>query len=185
MGGCALQAARRGQAIVESLFVLLVLLAGFFFFYDFVYGAVASFLLQNGAARVARAATVGFSDFHQEKALHVGVIPVSGPRTVPQKGVEVPSGDGELIFVREYLRTEDRIEAINTLDYERWALLEHSVAYRGPKLEVSASFGVPWLMSRQFGALFGQVPRSQTHWLRAEWTMEDHASYYLTRESVE
>lgn len=54
-GPWASRGGRSGQALVESLLVVLVLLAGFFFFYDFTYGAVTRLLLNNAAGRAARA----------------------------------------------------------------------------------------------------------------------------------
>ena len=71
--------------MIESLIVLVFLLAAFYFLYDFAYAAVARTLLENGAASAARADAVGFNDFQQAKSLRVGMIPVSGRRLVPDE----------------------------------------------------------------------------------------------------
>lgn len=174
---------RAGQAMLESLLVLLVLLAGFFFFYDFAYGAVARLLLNHAAGRAARADTVGFNAFHRGKALRVGLIPVSGRRLVPDGGRTVSGAAGELALVRTYLQSESWADARGILDYERWESLSHDVRRRGGLSEVTATFGVPEVLPWRLGRLFGVAPPAEAgqRLLRATWPIEDHASLYLRR----
>ena len=120
--------ARRGQAIVESLLVVLLAVAAFLFFQDFAMGLVARLLLDNAAANAARADAVGFNDFHRAKSMRVGMIPISGRRLVPgDDGRGVAGAAGELALVRTYLQAQDWAEADGILDYERWEGLRHDV----------------------------------------------------------
>lgn len=169
---------RRGQALVESLLVILALLGCFCFFYDFAYGMVARLLLQNGSARAARAAAVGFNSFQREKALRVGLIPVSGWRLVPEgeRGAV-----GELALVRTYLQSESGAEAQGILDYERWGGVGHQLDVRGNEVAVHASCQVPVLLPWKLGALAGWVPRGEAQRISADWAIEDHAGLYLRR----
>ncbi|MGN0885842.1 MAG: hypothetical protein ACI4RT_02465 [Candidatus Spyradenecus sp.] len=170
-------ARRRGQAILESLLVLIVLVAGFCFFFDFAYGAVARLLLTNGAARAARAASVGFNDFQQVKALRVGVIPVAGRQLVPED--QRARGLGELAYVRAYLQCETEAEAQGMLDYERWHRLRVRTQRSGNAVEIEAAMGVPRLMPWRLGQLFGLVPTGSEATVRSVWAIEDHAEWYL------
>jgi len=174
--------ARSGQAMLESLIVLIVLLAGFLFFFDFAYGAVSRLLLANGAARAARADAVGYNYFHRSKALRVGMIPVSGRRLVPDGGRTVDGAAGELALVRTYLQSEDWPESYGILDYERWAGLSHTVRHDGGRCRVDASFATPRLTPWRLAALVGvDSPEGEEQTFKARWEIEDHASLYLKR----
>ncbi len=172
---------RRGQAILESLIVLVLLVAAALAFYDFAYASVSRLLLANGAARAARADTVGFNHFHRQKALNVGMIPVSGKRLVPDHGRTTTNGAGELALIRTYLQSEDAPAAHGILDYERWQSLSHSVKHQDELCTVTATFEVPELLPYKLGALFGVVPTDEAQALRSTWQIEDHASLYLNR----
>lgn len=170
---------RGGQAIVESLIVLLVLLVGFFCFYDFAYGVVTRMLLQNGAARSARAATVGFNEFHRTKALRLGIIPVAGERLVPDKS-RFPAGQlNELSFFRAYLQTETEPDARGMLLYERWNNLRHSLTEEEHALSVSVWLplkrAMPWGLAKMMGVSPITGPAS----VQVTWPIENHARLYL------
>ena len=175
--------------MIESLIVLMLLLAAFFFFYDFAYGIATRLLLTHGAARVARAETVGFNRFHQTKALRVATIPVAGERLVPGRdsGRGVSSPAGELALMRTYLSSENEAEADGILDYERWESLRFTSDSDGTRSEVRAEMSLPLLLPAKFGRLFGIEPARSTdaaageQTLRARWGVEDHASFYLSR----
>ena len=167
--------------MLESLIVLVVLLAAFYFLYDFAYAAVARTLLENGAASAARADAVGLNDFQQAKSLRVGMIPVSGRRLVPDGGRHVVGAGGELALVRTYLQARDWAEADGILDYERWEGLSHAVRRDGGLSRVEATFRAPVGMPWRLGALFGYAPWDDARALRADWAVEDHASLYLSR----
>ncbi len=172
---------RCGQAIVESLIVLILLMGAFLLFFDFAYGAVSRLFLTNAAARAARADTVGFNEFHQMKAMRVGMIPVAGKRLVPDHGRFVDSVAQELGLIRTYLQAEDEPEARGILHYERWETLHNKASRKNDLCHAQAEFEIPALLPYKFAALFGMVPTSDTQKIRAHWYLEDHASYYLER----
>ena len=168
---------RKGQAILESLLVLIVLVAGFCFFFEFAYGAVARLLLANGAARAARAATVGFNGFQQLKALRVGVIPVAGKRLVPAD--RRARGLDELSYVRAYLQCEREADARGMLDYERWHTLSGRTRRKGNEVEIAAAMVLPRSMPWRLGQLLGLVPTGSEATIRSVWSIEDQAERYL------
>ena len=168
---------RKGQAILESLLVLIVLVAGFCFFFDFAYGAVARLLLANGSARAARAATVGFNDFQQLKALRVGTIPVAGKRLVPAD--RRARGMDELAYVRAYLQCEQEADARGMLDYERWHALSGRGKRQGNQLEIEAALTIPQSLPWRLGQLIGVAPTGSEATVRSAWAIEDHAEHYL------
>lgn len=171
---------KRGQAILESLLVLLVLLAAFFFFFDFTYGVVTQLHLNNAAARVVRADTVGFNSFQRIKAARVAMLPVSGKRLVPDGGRTLSGAEGELALVRTYLQSESEAEAQGILHYERWDTLHQQIDRKHHLVTGNLSFDVPKTLPGQLGGLFGaHVSPTGTRTLSAMWQMEDHASYYL------
>ncbi len=174
--------ARRGQAIVESLLVVLLAVAAFLFFQDFAMGLVARLLLDNAAANAARADAVGFNDFHRAKSMRVGMIPISGRRLVPgDDGRGVAGAAGELALVRTYLQAQDWAEADGILDYERWEGLRHDVRRSDGRTEAEVAFDLPVGLPWRLGALFGVVPAADERTLRARWAVEDHAELYLRR----
>ncbi len=172
--------AKRGQAIVETLVVLLVMLAAFLFFFDFAYGVVVQLHLNNAAARVARADAVGFNSFHRLKAARVAMLPVSGRREVPEENRVVPGIEGELGLVRTLMQCEDELEVRGVLFYERWHHLHHSVKRKNNRTETNVTFQMPLSIPSRFAALFGARDlATDTRKLSAQWAIEDHASYYL------
>ena len=172
---------RRGQAMVESLIVLLFLVAAFLFLYDFARGAVSRLLLENAAASAARADAVGFNAFQREKSLRVGMIPVAGRRLVPERDRAVSPGAGELALVRTYLQAKDWAEADGILDYEGWQGLRHEARRGGGECRVRADFEAEAALPWRLGALFGLGAAGPTRTISAEWAVEDHASLYLAR----
>ncbi|MEG1787943.1 MAG: hypothetical protein RR268_01810 [Kiritimatiellia bacterium] len=173
--------ARRGQAMIESLLVLIVLVAGFCFFFDFAYGAVSRLLLNHAAARAARADTVGFNHFQQLKNARVALIPVSGKGTVPA-GRKL-SASSELALIRTYLQSEGEAEASGILNYERWERLTCQSQRKGHETAVKLSMELPALLPWKLGALLG-VSGAETLTLQTEWRMEHHAKLYL-KEALE
>lgn len=168
---------RSGQALIESLLVLVVLAAAFCFFFDFTYGVVARTVMDYGAQKAARADAVGFNAFHRGKALRVGLIPASGERYWPQ----VPFGmlRGHIV---DYLASQTEDEANSILGYERWPSLRMTTHREGGLTETAVSMDFPILLPAQLGRIFGVAPvgaASGTRRLTSVWRLEDHASDYL------
>lgn len=173
--------ARSGQAMLESLIVLIILIGGFFLFFDFTYDVVTRLLLHNGVARAARADTVGFNSFHRTKSYRVSMIPVSGERLTPEKDRGVRGAAMELAYVRAYLASANATEAKGILDYERWDNLSHTISRSNDRIDVAGEFVIPRQLPQQFGALIGADSFDRENTIKAKWSIEDHASYYLTR----
>ena len=172
--------AKRGQAIVETSVVLLVMLAAFLFFFDFAYGVVVQLHLNNAAARVARADAVGFNSFQRLKAARVAMLPVSGRREVPEENRVVPGVEGELGLVRTLMQCENEVEVRGVLFYERWHHLNQSAKRNNGRTEATVNFQMPLSMPSRFASLFGARGfGGETRQLSGVWAIEDHASYYL------
>lgn len=170
---------RSGQAMLESIIVLIVLLAGFLLYFDFTYGIVTRLLLNNAVARAARADTVGFNDFHRTKSYRIGMIPVSGKRERPEPERGVRGMAMELAFAQAYLRSETPAEARGLLHYERWPNLSHHITRSNDLITVKGEFHIPKQYSRRLGEMIGILPKTLDSHVTAEWAMEDHASLYL------
>lgn len=172
-----------GQALVETLIVVILLVGCLLFFFDFAVNASSRILLHNAAARVARADTVGFNDFHCAKSLRVSMIPVSGAREAPETARGVRNGESELAFIRAYLQAESFGEANGILRYEYWKNLSHDVSRSNDRIRVRAAFAIPEQLPYKFARFFGVVSDRPDglQSLTAEWAIEDHASYYLDR----
>lgn len=169
---------RSGQALIESLLVLVVLAAAFCFFFDFTYGVVARTVLDYSAQKAARADAVGFNDFHRAKAVRVGLMPVSGERIRP----EALPFEALRSSVMAYLRSETWGEAAGLLHYERWDTLSTAVRRSGGLTETRVSMDFPVLLPERLGRLFGAVPAGddpEIRRLESVWRLEDHASDYL------
>lgn len=106
---------RRGQAIVETLIAILLIMAIFEGAYRLTRMVVSQTLLDHAAARAARSRAVGFNEFMCRKTARAAMIPVAGRRIWP-------TGDDidEVARVPVYLASEDESLANGTLDYEYW-----------------------------------------------------------------
>ena len=105
----------RGQAIVETVIAILLIMAIFSGAYGISRKLEALTLLDHAAARAARAKAVGFNDFMCEKSARVAMIPVAGRRLWPEEG-----GFAEVSRVPIYLSSEDEALANGVLEYEYW-----------------------------------------------------------------
>lgn len=106
---------RRGQAMVETLIAILLIMAIFSGVYEITRKLEARTLLDHASARAARAKAVGFNDFMCEKSARVAMIPVAGRRLWPEEG-----GFSEVSRVPIYLSAEDEALAHGVLEYEYW-----------------------------------------------------------------
>ncbi len=75
--------ARRGQSLVESVFVILLLCLCFLAFFQYAHLFACKTILNHAATRAARARTVGFNRWMVEKSALVAAIPASGDRLTP------------------------------------------------------------------------------------------------------
>ncbi len=176
------QGRQSGQAMIESLIVVVVIVGLFFFFFDFTFSIITREVLAYGASKVARADAVGYNTFQREKALRIGLMPISGTRLVPE---DTPFEDLRS-HVRTYLQTETWSEALGVLDYERWETLrletERQHAMTRSKVSMEFPITFPEKLARMFhedaSGISQKVRRSAT------WEIENHASLYLESGEV-
>jgi hypothetical protein len=145
---------RSGQAMIESVFV--IILASLCFLAVFQYAKLYAdkAVLEHAAARAARSRTVGFNRFMVEKSARVAAIPASGRRLVPgpvgiSSGITSALREGRVGAVwdlalrddtrspgtqLEVSRVPDYMDSINNptaghiLDYELWDALSVDIA---------------------------------------------------------
>ena len=72
-----------GQAMVESLFVMIAACLCFFAVFQYAKLYADKAVLEHAAARAARTRSVGFNQFMVEKSARVAAIPASGKRLAP------------------------------------------------------------------------------------------------------
>lgn len=136
-----------GQAMVESLVVLLVACLLLFSLLQTAQSFAHREVMRHAAARAARARTVGFNSWMCEKVMRAAAIPASGRMLEPSDAgdfdgdlseavadksggalwdwaVKTPPGtaraDFELARIPDYLASENNERAANILDYDGW-----------------------------------------------------------------
>ena len=116
--------ANAGQAMVESMLVLLLMSVVFLGVFQYFHAAAARDILDHAAARAARARAVGFNHWMVLKAARVGAIPVSGKMLMPQ---EVPADPGRQALAN--MRTPGRAWnfALRSAPYSQLAQLENAL----------------------------------------------------------
>ena len=180
---------RSGQAYLESLLAVLVILAALFGGLEtaFVFGE--KILLRHAASRAARARTVGFNEWMAEKAARVAAIPLSGRLRSGEIGLDAGAEAGavpEFSRIPFYLAAENRARAEWILDYDEWR--NGSFAFSGASpasggvLEFTVRHDMP--LEMPLAPLFvpgawrdsGGVHRAR---VSATGVAADHASTYL------
>ena len=73
-----------GQAMVESVFVMILACLCFFAVFQYAKLYADKAVLEHAAARAARTRAVGFNQFMVEKSARVAAIPASGRRLAPE-----------------------------------------------------------------------------------------------------
>ncbi len=142
-------AGRNGQAMIESVFMIIV--AGLCFFAVFQYANVfaAKAVLSHAATRAARSRAVGFNQFMVDKSVRVAAIPASGRRLTPEfagidpaitaalkknsasdiwdlalrSSTRSPGTQLEVGRIPDYMESINNPTAENILDYELWDAL--------------------------------------------------------------
>ena len=77
------RAAKRGQAMIESLLVMLLASLVFFAVFQYAHLFACKTILSHAATRAARARSVGFNEWMVRKSALVAAIPASGRRLSP------------------------------------------------------------------------------------------------------
>ena len=110
-----------GQAAVESIIVIGLILLIFVGVFELARLFAAEEILNYAAARGARAATVGFNEFMIEKTVRVAAIPNAGAMTVPGDTTGLTGYWAvEQDRIPAFLGSRTWAEADDILDYEWW-----------------------------------------------------------------
>lgn len=150
MGAHGANTRRRGQAMIETVVVVLLLSFVFLGLFQFAELFTTRIVLDHAAARAARARAVGFNHFMVEKTARVATIPVAGTRLTPSDadlgitddltvdagtiGMTIdralsmsaasPTANAELARVPEYLASTAPGYSRGILDYELWDAMD-------------------------------------------------------------
>ena len=141
--------ARRGQAMIESIFVIILACLCFLAIFQYANLFAAKTVLSHAAARAARARAVGFNRWMVEKNARVASIPAAGRRITPalagvdpaitaalqqnrvgdiwdlalRSNVRSPGTQLEVSRVPDYMDSDNDATAEYILDYELWDAL--------------------------------------------------------------
>lgn len=145
-GYCRQPLARSGQAMIESMIVMLVICLLFFGLFQLAHGFAHREILRHAAARAARARTVGFNHWMCTKVMRAATIPNAGRMLQPQEtfvdatlreaidtlspgalwdwALATTPDNSRAAFERaripDYLASENSARASYILDYEGW-----------------------------------------------------------------
>lgn len=145
----ALNKRRSGQAMIESVFVIILACLCFFAFFQYANLFAAKAVLSHAAARAARSRAVGFNQWMVEKSARVAAIPASGRRLIPalagidpaiadalrrnrvgeiwdlalHASTRSPGAQLEVGRIPDYMDSINNPTAENLLDYELWDAL--------------------------------------------------------------
>ena len=114
------RAHKAGQAMVETIFVLIFLFLAFYTVFQFADNLRAKLLVDYAASRVARARTVGMNDYMLEKTADIATMAAAGEcHTRTDDGKRLYTGD---LINRsgDYLECEYWEQARQVLDFELW-----------------------------------------------------------------
>ena len=140
---------RNGQAMIESVFVIILACLCFFGIFQYANIFAAKAVLSHAATRAARARAVGFNVWMVEKSARVAAIPACGKRLTPPPGgidpaitaalsrnrvgdiwdlalrsnTRSPSSQMEVGRIPDYMDSINNPTAENILNYELWDTL--------------------------------------------------------------
>ena len=195
---------RAGQAMVESVVVILALSLVFFCAVQFCDLLRTRLLLSHAAARVARARTAGLNRYMAEKSARVALIPVSGKRLTPSSadiGLNAasatyagraagsvsaalrapafsPEAEAELWRIPAYLASEDESYARGILDYELWDRTRIDCGGAGEAGRITASVSQSRPRLPGLARILG-ISGDGDLFLEGRSQIENHAGYYL------
>ena len=142
-------ACRGGQAMIESVFVIILASLCFLAIFQYANLFAAKAVLSHAAARAARSRAVGFNRWMVEKSARVAAIPASGRRLTPafagidpaittalgrnragdlwdlalRSSTRSPGTQLEVGRIPDYMDSVNHPTAENILDYELWDAL--------------------------------------------------------------
>jgi len=199
----------RGQAMIESIAVMLLTCICFFGIFQMAQGFADKTILSHAAARAARARTVGFNTWMVAKVARVAAIPAAGRRVTPASaGVDpilrglIASGDPGAIWdaaltsapstqnaslerslIPMYLDSINGPRAENILNYEGWDKMvvdtQEDLLGDQGQIDVSVRMRLP-LMVNLDALREGEMDEGgEEAVIRSNFLIEQHAAFYL------
>lgn len=169
----------RGQATIEGLFVMSVLMMIFAGIIYLCYMGIARMVGYHATFVTARSHVVGFEHDIVYRAAEVGTLPMAGPPITPTSltGLDNYSlGTIEPVLIRDFLQTDGY-----TLQYTHWPRTYANL----PRTETDGTVNIRvWVWDYSMGDDDNPMPLNlheaktdinRDHWLR----MYNHAAYYL------
>ena len=124
--------------MLETVLAVFFITMLFLLVFQVAHMVTTKILLDQAAARAARAKAVGFNEWMCLKSARVAMIPVAGRRIWPEEGVL-----SETSLVPIYMTTDHEAMARGILEYERWRTMDFDVnSGGGLGAEVSAHVAV-------------------------------------------
>ena len=112
---------RSGQAMVESVIVLIIILLVFLALFNLSDFTRAKLLVENAAVKCARARAVGYNDFMLRKIARLATMPAAGEcLTAADSGEGRPSYAERYFKISDYLMSEYEAQADAILDFAYW-----------------------------------------------------------------
>ena len=112
---------RSGQAMVESVIALIIILLVFLALFNLSDFTRAKLLVENAAVKCARARAVGYNDFMLRKIARLATMPVAGEcLTAADSGSGKPSYAARYYRIGDYLMSEYEAQADAILDFAYW-----------------------------------------------------------------
>ncbi|NLL84179.1 MAG: hypothetical protein GX230_08085 [Lentisphaerae bacterium] len=200
---------RKGQAMIESVIVLITMCLVFFLFFQLCLGFATRDVLDHAAARAARARTVGFNRWMVNKSMRVAAIPVAGRMLEP---ADLPAGNDPILNhtlatmtpgevwdmalhsapvspkiavesarIPDYLAAIHHSEARGILDYDQWEEIVYHEGGAGTTIRVAVRKPLDMLVSVISGAagILDGRRRVETLRLEGQAEIETHYSLYL------
>lgn len=186
---------KSGQAMIETLFVAIFSVVGFFLIFDFLYTACTQVLVEHASARAVRSDTVGFEYLMTLKAARIALVPFSGKRTTKnvadliegQSFTDETGADIELAHFPTYLGSSSEEIARGILNYERWDDLTANAHHGDTWSSVDVNFKNVNLTAHRLMEIYKSTPPSpnpsreaKDRSLHARWRIERHCELYLT-----
>lgn len=191
---------RRGQSMVETVFVMIFLCFIFFVALQLSQLFAAKEIINHASNVGARAKAVGFNDFMIYKAVRVASIPIAGKMRTPQLDGRVlpfswpndsvgeiidaayaarprsPQAELERIRIPDYLYAQNYGSLSPLLDYEDWDEIRNPVGYEYGGQTVSVDTRVDFELKFPFHSWFYADDSIR---LRGKSWHADHHSLYL------
>ena len=183
MLGKAVKGRRRsGQAMVESVIVLIIILLVFLALFNLSDFTRAKLLVENAAVKCARARAVGYNNFMLRKIARLSTMPAAGRCLTPSDdGAGSLSRGDRYNRIGDYLMSEYEEQADAILNFEYWQDAGTTISATEGSSPATATVSQRRPRLFDFRVLTGAVnPDAESHaTISATSTLEAHYPDYL------